>query len=227
MRTLAVAARVARCETGDSTTIVLDRSPFHPQGGGQPADHGVIRGPRGSLRVHDVRSSEADVLHIGELDGELAAGEDVQAFVDESRRQSLSLIHTAGHVVDMAVMALGYGWSPGKGYHFPDGPYVEYRGQLTRSAAEIIPEIEREMRAICERNPIVEVRFLDPAADDQALRLLASSAATPGDIRVIHFGGFGIPCGGTHVESVGMCAPITIRKVREKSGTIRVSYAVK
>ena len=46
--------------------------------------------------------------------------------VDEKNRRLCARIHSAGHLLDVAVHDLGFRWRPGKGYHFPDGPYVEY-----------------------------------------------------------------------------------------------------
>lgn len=48
--------------------------------------------------------------------------------VDEEKRRLYARVHSAGHLLDIAVNQLGYQWVPGKGYHFPTGAYVEYQG---------------------------------------------------------------------------------------------------
>jgi len=54
----------------------------------------------------------------------------VKCLVDKERRDLHARIHSAGHIIDAAVLSLDIGWIPGKGYHFPEGPYDEYSGSL-------------------------------------------------------------------------------------------------
>jgi hypothetical protein len=58
--------------------------------------------------------------------------------VDEARRLTNAKLHSAGHAIDAAVTRAGYGGrlKPTKGYHFADGPYVEYRGSLPAEERE-------------------------------------------------------------------------------------------
>ena len=48
--------------------------------------------------------------------------------IDENKRRLYARLHSAGHLLDVAVSNIGLSWQPGKGYHFPDSPYVEYIG---------------------------------------------------------------------------------------------------
>lgn len=48
--------------------------------------------------------------------------------MNETNRRFYARLHSAGHLLDIAVKKLGIAWKPGKGYHFSDGPYVEYSG---------------------------------------------------------------------------------------------------
>ena len=48
--------------------------------------------------------------------------------MNEEKRRLYARLHSAGHMLDIVVKNLKLGWIPGKGYHFPDGPYVEYNG---------------------------------------------------------------------------------------------------
>lgn len=207
--------------------VVLRETPFHPQGGGQPADHGRVEGRAGALVVEDVRVADGDVLHKGRLEGTLQQGDEVAARVDEARRHRMSRLHSAGHVVDMAIAALGWTWVPGKGYHFPDGPYVEYRGSLDgRGADEVAAEIEAEARRITTEGCPVTLRFVRADSGDAALRFMPPGMAGDDEIRVVEYGSFAVPCGGTHVKNLSDVDGLTIRKVREKSGVVRVSYAL-
>jgi Ser-tRNA(Ala) deacylase AlaX len=113
--------------------LILDRTIFHPQGGGQPADRGWIEGENGKFEVQDVGLNEdGEVLHFGGfVDGGFQNDENVELKIDAERRKLHAQLHTAGHILDHAVEKAGIeGLQPGKGFHFPDGPYVEYEGSL-------------------------------------------------------------------------------------------------
>lgn len=213
---------------GDAHRVVLDRSPMYPQGGGQPADHGVITGSRSSFHVEDVRSSVGEVVHSGTFEGSpFEPGESVTVSVDAERRTEMNRLHSAGHLIDMAVLALGHDWTPARGYHFPDGPYVEYTGD----AADVDPDqlarkIERECTSIVSRNLPTSIRFVAADSGDPALRFLPPGLSGGEAVRVVSYGDFGVPCGGTHVAATADVGDVRIRRIRSKKGTIRVAYAL-
>ncbi|MFZ1522487.1 MAG: alanine--tRNA ligase-related protein, partial [Candidatus Saccharimonadales bacterium] len=132
MQLLKCNAYVERIEQKDGRNIIyLDQTVFYPQGGGQPYDMGLIETDDTKFIVEEVRYADGEVLHIGHYEGRhLIQGEDIRLVVDEQRRKLNTRLHSAGHILDMAVNELGYAWIPGKGHHFPDGPYVEYQADL-------------------------------------------------------------------------------------------------
>src|SRR5947208_10125837 len=90
---LAGGASVASAEAGDEVEVVLDRTPFYAEGGGQLADHGVIRfGGGAEVEVVDVQSPLPGlVVHRGRVRrGEARAGETVHAEIDVERRRAIS-----------------------------------------------------------------------------------------------------------------------------------------
>lgn len=94
-------------EENDRSVVLLDQTVFYPQGGGQPYDKGGIKGPAGKFLVEEVRFADGVVKHIGKFEsGNFQIDENVKCAVDEPRRALHSRIHSAGHVVDMAVTAL-------------------------------------------------------------------------------------------------------------------------
>jgi len=128
MQQLTCEAYVVNVDKKDDKSVVyLDQTVFYPQGGGQPYDTGVISTDDSKFIVEEVRLADGLVLHIGHFEGQpFMQGEDVKCVVDEERRMLHTRLHSAGHVLDMAVSELGYEWVPGKGFHFPEGSYVEY-----------------------------------------------------------------------------------------------------
>lgn len=189
--------------------LVLDRTVFHPQGGGQPYDQGLIRGPGGLFRVEEVRLVDGAVRHLGRFEeGGLAPGASVRCEVDAARRTLHSRIHSAGHVLDMAITRLGLGWKPAKGYHFPQGPYVEYVGDLEgKDPARLKADLEAACAALIAENPATECRVEDGR-------------------RLVGWAGASSPCGGTHVAALTEVGAMAVRKIKREGPHVRVGYTV-
>ena len=115
----------------DRVALIIDRTIFYPQGGGQPYDIGSIDSATAHFNVEEVRFKDGIVYHIGMIEkGSLHKGDDAILRVDQERRMYNSRNHTSGHVVDIAMSNIGMNLTPGRGYHFPQGAYVEYLGSL-------------------------------------------------------------------------------------------------
>lgn len=204
-------------EEDGKTFIILDQTCFYPQGGGQPYDKGLIESPSAKFNVTEVRFVDGLVRHIGNFENEsLAKNDQVKCLVQKDRRVLNSKIHSAGHVVDMAVTELKLGWIPGKGYHFPDGPYVEYEGSLAGKEVEKLKaDLEDKCNGLISKNIETSLKFTD-------LEMVNGKPA-----RVVLFGDFGVPCGGTHVNNLSEIKSMTIRKIKQEGQNIRVGYDVR
>ena len=216
-------------EDGGKTVVMLDATIFYPQGGGQPYDTGVIESVAGKFIVEETRFADGTVKHIGHFEhGNFSIGEQVKLSVNEARRTLHSRLHSVGHVVDMAVVALGLPWTPGKGFHFPQGPYVEYAGSLEGLDKEKI-KLDLETLGKIFIAEDLETKILFPTPEEMARMMTRNPAAiVPGDKlgRIVMFGEFGVPCGGTHVKNLGEIGVITIRKIKAEGTNIRVGYDI-
>lgn len=210
----------------ERTAMILDSTLFYPQGGGQPADRGEIRGSTGTFLVSDVRTVDERVFHYGTLDGVIAAGDEVILHVDEARRTLNTRVHSAGHVVDMAVQALGLDWAPGKAYHFPDGPYVEYLGTLDGDKDVMQKNLEREINVFTRGDIPTSMKFFPHSELASILKVVPAWAPVDKPCRVVFYGDFGVPCGGTHVANLRDIGAVTVRKLKPGAGTVRVAYGV-
>lgn len=189
--------------------IYLDRSPFYPRGGGQPGDRGTIQGPNGRMTVTDTLQNRetGEMYHIGTIEGTLAMGDTVQTHVDAEWRSLTTRIHTAGHLIDIALAQLQPNvWESGRGYHYTEGPYVAYLGK-----SENFPD----------------AAAIEAAVNAIVIQDLRRHVAFEGDYRTIGFGEYHPEgCGGTHVPNTAAVGTITIRGVRLKKGELLIRYEV-
>ena len=210
------------------TVVVLDRTIFYPQGGGQPYDKGMIVGTNGEFAVDEVRFADGIVKHIGSFTkNTFNIGEAVKCSVEKKRRALMSRLHSAGHIVDMALKKLDINWIPGKGFHFPEGPYVEYKGDLSQlDKEELKTDLEKSCNDIIKAG--METRMVFMSAEEMKTRDGSTTpnvpAGKPG--RIVMYGDFGIPCGGTHVNNLSEIGSFTIRKIKAEGENIRIGYDV-
>jgi alanyl-tRNA synthetase len=197
---------VEEIHTGDTAVVLLDRTPFYAESGGQVGDTGRIRSSGATFEVEDtIKLAGAFHGHIGTLQqGTLRPGEAVTAHVDAARRQAIVHHHSATHLMHAALKQVL-------------GDHVEQRGSLVAPdhlrfdfthpravTAEELSEIERLVNREIRVNPAADVRVMD---FDDALTTGATAlfGEKYGDrVRVLRFGDFSVElCGGTHVDRVG------------------------
>lgn len=219
---------VAITQENGKEIIILDQTIFYPQGGGQPYDQGIIKGPSGKFAVEEVRFTDGYVRHIGKTEsGVINVNDRVTCVLDSARRTLHSRLHSAGHVVDMAVTALNLNWIPGKGYHFPDGPYVEYAGSPNELDKE---KLRADIEILCNKfvkdNLETKLLFMSKEKMKEVCHFVPDYIPEGKPARVVMYGDFGVPCGGTHVSKLGDIRHITIRKIKIKQPNVQVAYDV-
>lgn len=208
--------------------IILDQTCFYPRGGGQDWDLGIISSGGVSTDVEEVRlDSEGAVHHICST-ANFSVGDNVSCHVDHQRRQINSRLHSAGHLIDMAIHELGLDWVASKGQHYPHLSAVEYIGTWDpEKSDEIRLNIEskvNELGAIKQDNRLVQMTVdeLKVVCD-----YVPANIPTNKPCRVVIFGDkYVAPCGGTHVKNLGEVGLIEISKLKCKKGVIRINYEI-
>ncbi len=224
----AVCIDVVQTEEG-KTAVILDKTIFYPQGGGQPYDTGFIRKNEVTFDVVEVRWKDGSVYHIGSFSqGIFKTGEVLHLQVDTSRRNFNRRNHTAGHLIDIAVKNLHLSFTPVKGYHFPEGAYVEYAGAIHETERdEIKQKIEAEAnRLIDSSNPVTA----SLVAYEELFKLcdfVPDYIPRDKPIRIVKVGvNKAHPCGGIHVNNTSEVKAITVDKIKNKGGNTRISYSI-
>jgi Ser-tRNA(Ala) deacylase AlaX len=203
------------------TDVVLEETCFYSRGGGQDWDTGMVNDDGGAkFQVEEVRLDENGVVHhIGQfLVGELKPGAAVKCEVDTGRRTINANLHSAGHVVDLAVDRLGLSWEPIRGAHYPHMSFVEYEGEANLEERETIrSQIQENVNEVIASASENEIRFMQVTEMHTVCRHVPIDIPTNKPARVVIYNGdYGIPCGGTHVRKLDEIGKVTITKVKCK-----------
>ncbi|MGI8682741.1 MAG: alanine--tRNA ligase-related protein, partial [Mycobacteriales bacterium] len=187
---------------GDDVELVLDRTPFYAEAGGQLADEGRIRLPDGAeLVVLDVQRPLAGLpVHRARVvSGEVTVGAPVLAEVDVERRRSISRSHTATHLVHSAVRrALGESASQAGSLNAPGRLRFDFSAPGAVPPA-VLADVEDEVNAVLIDD--LEVRaFVTSQAQARRIGAIALFGEKYGDaVRVVEVGDYARElCGGTH-----------------------------
>jgi alanyl-tRNA synthetase len=198
-------AAVQRLEAGQQGQIILDRTPFYAQSGGQVGDSGVLSNDTAEFTVTDTLKSVQAHAHIGQLlRGSIAVGDTLHAAVDAPRRLATALHHTATHLLHAALQEVL-------------GKHVEQKGSLVAAdrlrfdfshAQAMTPEqvaaVERLVNQQIRLNAAVdtEVMPFDAAVAAGATALFGEKYGA--QVRVLRIGEYSLElCGGTHAQRAG------------------------
>jgi alanyl-tRNA synthetase len=198
-------AKVERLCAGEEGQVVLDRTPFYAEAGGQVGDQGVLAAPGMRFEVRDTQKLGKAHSHIGKLaQGELKIGDTVSAQVNAELRRATMLNHTATHLLHAALRkVLGTHVTQKGSLVAPDRLRFDFAHHQAVTPAEL-REIERLVNAQIRANSPGEISVMpfDKAVEAGAMALFGEKYDH--DVRVLKLGNFSMElCGGTHVKRTG------------------------
>lgn len=199
-------------QEGQEALVVLDSSPFYPEGGGQVGDKGCFAGDERMIKVNNTRQHEELIFHEVRVEkGKIQEGDTLELIVDQKRRQAIARNHTATHLLHQALRTVL-------------GEQVEQAGSLVDEERlrfdfthfkplekEDLEKIEAEVNARVLDNMPVEAVYtsLEKAREMGALALFQEKYTEK--VRVICIGDYSSElCGGTHLSSTGEMGPLRI-----------------
>lgn len=205
--------------------IILDQTAFYPQGGGQPSDHGVIKNDHFEANVIHVAQHGDQIRHyIQPIATETLVAQKVYGIVDQKRRLINARYHTAGHLLSNIVEILDPKLKAMKGHSFPLESYVEFQGDEVIDVETLQNTID-ETIARDDKTTILEI---GPLGFEKQFYKLPYSIPDNKKFRVMQIGNMSpVPCGGTHLSSIGEIGLIKINKIKNKNSILRISYEVK
>ena len=197
---------VSALESGESGIVVLDRTPFYAESGGQVGDAGALVGEHLRMAVSDtIKVSGAFFGHVGQVQsGRIALGDTLSARVDGERRQAIVLNHSATHLLHAALRTvLGEHVQQKGSLVAPDRLRFDF-SHIQPITADELARIEQLVNAEVRRNAEAEVHHMgmQEALDFGAMALFGEKYGER--VRVLRMGGFSTElCGGTHVRRTG------------------------
>ena len=195
-----------KLEKGERGLVILDRTPFYAESGGQIGDSGTIGADGVCFEVEDTQSSGDQHLHVGIVrEGRLAPGDHVRAAVDAERRRRIMLNHSATHLMHAALRnVLGSHVQQKGSLVAPDRLRFDFSHPQPMTAEEIA-RVEAEVNEQIQANTPVGIEHLsyDDAMARGAMALFGEKYGD--EVRVLSMGGdFSVElCGGTHVSRTG------------------------
>ncbi|MEL7297764.1 MAG: alanine--tRNA ligase [Pseudomonadota bacterium] len=202
---------------GSNAAIVLERTPFYAESGGQVGDTGELTTDTARFVVHDTQKNGAAFIHIGEcVEGAISADDTLTAAVDVARRDAIRLNHSATHLLHAALREVL-------------GEHVTQKGSLVDAdklrfdfshyeavTPEQLEQIESRVNDEVRANHAAETAEMpyDDAIEAGAIALFGEKYTA--DVRVLRMGAFSMElCGGTHVSRTG---DIGLFRIQSESG---------
>ena len=198
---------VDRLDAGDTGMVVLKRTPFYAESGGQVGDRGVLAGDGARFDVEDTRKRGQAHIHVGTVrEGALKVGDNVDAYVDLERRRAIMRHHSATHLLHAALRQVL-------------GEHVQQKGSLVAPdylrfdfshgealSAEQRDQIETLVNRQILANAAVTTELMDMDAAKKAGATALFGEKYADQVRVLTMGTDGFSkelCGGTHVRRTG------------------------
>ena len=207
----------ATAEDGN-VTVLLDKTPFYGEGGGQSGDKGIIKTANGTIRIDDTKkTAEGVMLHVGIVtDGTVSVGDSATACVDKDLRAATEKNHSATHLLQKALREV-VGQHVEQAGSFVNNERLRFdfshyeavtAGQLKEVEQIVNREVAAALDVTCAQMPIDEAKKLG------AMALFGEKY---GDVvRVVKMGDFSTElCGGTHVKNT---ATIGLFKIISETG---------
>ncbi len=202
---------------GESGIIILDKTPFYAESGGQVGDQGALKNESATFEVTDTQKQGNAHAHFGKLvSGSLAVGDNVNAEVNAKRRIATVLNHSATHLMHAALrQVLGKHVQQKGSLVAPDRLRFDFShdAPLTKAELDRIETIVNQQIRI-NTAAMAKITAKDQALAEGAMALFGEKYGN--DVRVLSIGDFSVElCGGTHVDRTG---DIGIFKIISESG---------
>ncbi len=214
---------------GEKGIVVLDKTPFYAEMGGQAADHGALLLGEGRFKVTDVQKDKAGrYLHTGVMTGGMIKTDDIVcASIDVERRKAIMRAHSATHLLQKALKSvLGDHVHQAGSLVEPDRLRFDF-SHYSAVTAEELSKIDAMVQSAVLEGYAIDVRQM-PIEDAKKMGAMALFSEKYGDtVRVVNMGGYSIElCGGTHLDNTAKVGPFRIESEGSVASGVRRIEAI-
>lgn len=198
--------------SGNGYEIILDRTAFFPEGGGQSSDTGSL----GGVSVSDVQEIDGKIIHY--TDGPLVEGTEVEGWIDWTERFSKMQQHTGEHIVSGLIHKI-YGYH-NVGFHLgTDSVTLDFNGVVPKEKLHEIEQLANE--AVAKNLP---VQVLYPTDEELSKISYRSKIEIEGQVRIVVIDGYDVcACCAPHVKQTGEIGLIKFVGMQNYKGGVRIS----
>ena len=198
---------------GEEGIIVLDKTPFYAEMGGQIADTGVILVGHSRFQVTDVQKDKGGkYLHHGKMiSGSIKVDDEVLASIDVERRKAIMRAHTATHLLQKALQTvLGDHVHQAGSYVEPDHLRFDFTHYSALTPEELTKVNSLVQNAVLEGYPVdIQEMSIEEAKASGATALFSEKYGNT--VRVVNMGGYSVElCGGTHLDNTAKVGPFEL-----------------
>lgn len=210
--------------------LIFDQTIFYPGGGGQPKDVGFVGFQGNTYKIINAEMNNGFIKHfLDRKNVDISIGDTIALSICRQTRILHSIFHTAGHWVASAVTeGLKLPFLPLKGYHYPEGAYIEFEGDKTMIRDSILENLQNVINTDAQADLKIFSEIILPDERDkleQYLNQINLQSFLDKPVRIVRIGNYkSVPCGGTHIHSVREIKSIQVTKIFAKNGKIRISY---
>ncbi len=208
--------------------LMLDRTIFHPKGGGQPSDRGIIRSAELTLNIKKAIYHRGVVVHWGKILSGTPSTGSVSCEIDWDFRYLVMRRHTAAHLLDHCLATVTSRRVETTDSWLDEPCYVGYKGETPDQRT--LHEVGDLANAMISAGAKVKIAFLEPDAAKAILQNAPNIERLPDlqEIRTVTISNCEpIPCGGTHVADINEIGKISVLKAEEMPyRTFRLHFSV-
>lgn len=204
-------------QKGNLLNVILDKTIFYPEGGGQPSDKGTL----GDARIEYVRVVDGEVVH--QVNGTLGKDQEVKAVLDWNWRYEYMKTHSAGHLLHEVIMTLfnnisAIGASHGK------KAYIEYQGVIDASEKD---RIEQEVNTVREQRLPIITKYVTYEELAKESHSVPTNLPKNKPLRMLKLGNYpAMADGGIQVKDTGEIGKIWIANISVADGKTTIRYGV-
>ena len=205
LRLIKSGEKTGKISKGEEGVIILDKTSFYPEGGGQVADMGEIIKGKNIFEIREIKKSAEVILHIGIVkQGNFKTGDEVSAIVNAQRRMAIARNHTATHILQAALRKVL-------------GVHVQQQGSLVAEDklrfdfthfkdidSQQLARVEEFVNTAILENILLEVKESSPAQAKKSGALAFFGEKYGAKVRVVTVAGISMElCAGTHLQATG------------------------